>query len=104
MNSNGDRGAKIWVTELGWADKGPGSPFTVGPTEQVRRITAAYRMLGQQRKPLKLRGAIYTFWRDLPPYPPNYKDFWSLHTGLVTRDGNLKKSFKAFARAIRRFR
>jgi hypothetical protein len=104
MNSRSDARAKIWLTELGWADKGPRSPFTVGAAEQVRRIAGAYKMLGQQRARLKLRGAIYTFWRDLPPYPPKYKDFWSLHTGLVRRDGSTKKAFHAFAKAVKRFR
>ena len=104
MNAHNDRRAKIWVTELGWADKGPGSPFTVGAKRQASRITAAYRMLAQQRSALKLRGVVYTFWRDLPPYPPVYKDFWSLHTGLLRQDGSVKASFRAFAKAIKRFR
>jgi hypothetical protein len=104
MNRGGDSDAKIWVTELGWADRGPSSPFTVGASVQTKRISAVYKMLHQQQGPLKLRGAIYTFWRDLPPYPPKYKDFWSLHTGLVRRNGTLKKSFKAFVKAIARFK
>ncbi len=104
MNRRRDRSAKIWVTELAWSDVGPGSPFRVGKNGQASRISGAYRLIGKQRKRLKLRGAIYVYWRDLPPYPPRFRDFWGLHTGLLRQNGTPKKSFFSFKKAIGRLK
>lgn len=104
MNKRRDRSAKIWVTELAWSDVGPGSRFRVGKVGQANRITGAFKLIGQLRKKMKLRGAIYVYWRDLPPYPPNYTDFWGLHTGLIRLDGSFKPAFYAFKKAISRLR
>jgi hypothetical protein len=100
MNTRGDRSGKLWVTELAWSDVGPGNKFRVGPAGQAKRITEAFKLIGAQRSKLNLRGVIYVYWRDLPPYPPNFRDFWGLHTGLVRQDGSFKKAFYAFKNAV----
>lgn len=108
MNKRRDRSAKIWVTEVSWSDVGPGSPFRVGKAGQASRITGALKFIGKERSRLKLRGAIYVFWRDMPPYPrpdgsPG-KDFWGLHTGLLRTNGAPKRSFYSFKKAIGRLK
>lgn len=108
MNRSRDRRAKIWVTEVSWSDVGPGSPFRVGKAGQAKRITGALKFVGKERKRLRLRGAIYVFWRDMPPYTrfdgsPG-KDFWGLHTGLLNMDGSFKKAYFAFKKAVSRLR
>lgn len=104
MNKRRDRRTKLWVTELAWSDVGPGSPFRVGKNGQANRIKDAYRLIGKQRRRLNLRGAIYVYWRDLPPYPPRFTDFWGLHTGLLRKDGSPKRSFFRFKQAISRLK
>src|SRR5213076_3416225 len=85
MDRHGDR-SPIWVTEVGWASAGPPSDFTVGPRGQAERIGATLLGLAAQRRQLGLRGIVYFGLRDIPVYAGG-KDFWGLHTGLLTRSG-----------------
>src|SRR3954447_3047707 len=100
MNANHDKRAKIWVTELAWSDVGPSSAFRVGAKAQGTRIRGAVKLRGQARSRYGIRGAIYVYWRDLNPYPPSFKDFWGLHTGLLRKDGSPKSAFFQFKKAI----
>jgi hypothetical protein len=104
MNRRGDRRARIWVTELGWGDRGPRHRFIVGSRGQARRIRTSFAYVRRHRKGLRLRGVVYYSWRDSPPYPPTYKDMWGLHTGLLRLDGSPKPAYRAFRRAVRVYR
>lgn len=95
MNRFGDRKARLWITELGWADSGPPSRFTVGSREQAARIRSTIGDLWTQRERLGIRGFVYYNWRDSPPYAGR-SDFWGLHTGLFDIDGRPKPSYEAF--------
>jgi hypothetical protein len=99
MNRFGDTGARIWITELGWSDAGPKSPFRVGPRQQADLITRSFRLIGTKWYNWGIRGVIYAFWKDGRPYPPQFKDFWGLHTGLFRKDGKPKKAYSAFVHA-----
>jgi hypothetical protein len=100
MNRHGDRRGKIWITELGWGDVGPKHRLIVGPEGQARRIAQAFALIRKLRRPLKLSGVVYYRWRDVPAYPPQYKDQWGLHTGLLDINGASKPAFNAFKDAI----
>lgn len=104
MDKSGDRRGRIWVTEFGWATAGPPSRFRVSERGQASRIAATLRSLHRARRRLRVRGAIYYNWRDNPPYPPLYQDFFGLHTGLHFRDGRAKASQPAFQRVATRLR
>jgi polysaccharide biosynthesis protein PslG len=104
MNRRGDRRGSIWITELGWGDKGPSSRFIVGANGQASRIAKSFALIRKQRRRLRLRGVVYFSWRDGRPYAPHFKDLWGLHTGLLDRDGNPKPAFSAFKRAVGRLR
>jgi hypothetical protein len=104
MNRHGDRRATIWITELGWGDKGLRHRFIVGAKGQASRITKSFALIRKQRRRLRLRGVVYFSWRDARPYAPNFKNLWGLHTGLLDIDGNPKPAFSAFERAVRRLR
>jgi len=99
MNSRRDRRAKIWVTELGWADKGPRHRFVVGARGQAKRIGSSFKVVRKLRRPLKLRGLVYYSWRDAIPIAD---DEWGLHTGLLRVNGRRKPAYGAFVRAARR--
>jgi hypothetical protein len=104
MDDNGDRRSHIWVTEMGWADAGPASSFTVGGSGQAERISTALSRLVSERAQTRLRGIVYFGWRDGAPYAPAFKDFWGLHTGLLTLAGRPKPALKAFADTVSRLR
>jgi hypothetical protein len=97
----GDRRRRIWITELGWADSGPTHRFNLGPAGQPKMIRKAVRWVIKKRKKLRLRGFVYFQWRDQRPYPPEYKDMWGLHTGLLNLDGVAKPAYRAFKSAAR---
>jgi hypothetical protein len=97
LDDNGND-APIWVTEIGWASGGPRSPFTVGERGQAARIGALLAGLAARRQELGVRGVVYYDWKDARPYPGG-KDFFGLHTGLLTIDGRPKPALAAFSRA-----
>jgi polysaccharide biosynthesis protein PslG len=97
MNSRGDRAARIWVTELGWADRGPRHRFVVGAGGQAQRLRDSFRALRQLRGALRVRGLVWYQWRD-QRRPRGASDEWGYHTGLLTASGRRKPAFNAFAR------
>jgi hypothetical protein len=104
MNRRGDRGGRIWITEIGWGDEGLRHRFIVGARGQASRITKSFAVIKRQRRRLRLRGVVYFSWRDSEPYAPLYRNLWGLHTGLLDNDGTPKRAFFAFERAVRRLR
>jgi polysaccharide biosynthesis protein PslG len=104
MNRRGDRRGSIWITELGWGDKGLRHRFIVGAKGQASRITRSFALIRRERRRLRLRGVVYFCWRDADPYPPRYQNLWGLHTGLLNKDGTPKRAFFAFKRAVGRLR
>ena len=98
MDNRKDKKAKIWITELGWGDKGPRHRFIVGRQGQAKRIKDSFKVIKKQRRKLKLRGLVYFSWRDTEPYAPNFEDLWGLHTGLLDKKGNRKPAYNAFVR------
>jgi hypothetical protein len=96
LNHGHARKAKIWVTEFGWSDVGPASSFRAGSAGQARQVRQALSALVGLRSHLRLRGLVYYSWRDGAPYPPAFRDFWGLHTGLLRRNGSPKPAFASF--------
>jgi hypothetical protein len=104
MNRRKDRGAKIWITELGWCDRGVRHRFCVGTRKQASLIRSSLKVIHKQRKRLRLRGFVYFSWRDGAPYAPDFRDQWGLHTGLLKVNSQPKPALKAFQRGARAFR
>jgi hypothetical protein len=105
LNSYGGRATSLRVSEFGWADRGPEHPkgrFTVGK-KQGPYTYQAIRELWKARKRLKLRGIVYYDWRDQPVYAGG-KNFWGLHTGLLTINGHAKPALRWFKKAVRSLR
>jgi polysaccharide biosynthesis protein PslG len=99
-----DGGAAIRVTEFGWSDSGPYSGFRAGVRGQARLISTTVPALARAAGALRIRGIVYYDWRDSRPYPPRYRDFWGLHTGLLRRNGRAKPALAAFQAAVARSR
>jgi hypothetical protein len=104
MNARGDRRGRIWITEIGWGDRGPKHRYIVGEKGQATRIARSLALIRKQRAKLRLRGVVYFCWRDAPPYAPDFKDMWGLHTGLLDINGQPKQSFGVFGRQLRALR
>jgi hypothetical protein len=104
MNRRGDGRGKIWVTEIGWGDKGLRHRFIVGAAGQSRRVRSSLAYIRRARGRLGLRGFVYFSWRDSRPYAPLFRNLWGLHTGLIDENGNPKRAFQSFKQAVSRIR
>jgi hypothetical protein len=100
MNRRRDRRARIWITELGWCDRGVRHRFCVGARRVSRNIKASFRVIKRKRGAYRLRGFVYFAWRDARPYGRG--DMWGLHTGLLKLNGRRKASYRVFSRTVRR--
>jgi polysaccharide biosynthesis protein PslG len=102
-NRIGGRSDKLWITEVGWCDKGykPGHRFCVGSTRQAKYIGQSLSLMKKKRSAWKLRGFVLFSWRDGRPYAG--RDFWGNHTGLLTIKGKKKPAYNAFVRGVKRF-
>jgi hypothetical protein len=96
---------KLWITEIGWASGGKKHRLRKGRRGQAREITKAVKLIGKQRKRLKLRGFIYYNWRDAKPYREGISaGTWGFHAGLLELDGGKKPAHRAFRVAVGRLR
>jgi hypothetical protein len=104
VNRIGGGSDKLWISEVGWCDKGykPGHRFCVGTKRQTSYTSQALSLIKKKRSAWKLRGFVWFSWRDGKPYVKG-KDFWGNHTGLLTIPGKKKPAFNAFARGVKRF-
>jgi hypothetical protein len=85
-----DQKARLWVTEVGWATGGQGSPLRVSPEVQASYLHNTYRLLAKTRKRLRLVSVVWYSWRDLPGV------IWFNHTGLFDQALNPKPAWYAF--------
>lgn len=104
MDAHGDRRGQIWITEIGWGDRGPKHRYVVGARGQAKRIAASLALIRRQRIRLGIRGFVYFCWRDAPPYAPDFKDMWGLHTGLLDINGQPKPALDVFGLGLKGLR
>jgi len=104
MDRKHDRRAGIWITEIGWGDRGPKHRFIVGARGQATRIGSALTFIRKNQRALRLRGVVYFSWRDGAPYAPKFNDMWGLHTGLLDINGQPKPAYAAFGNRMKLFR
>jgi len=65
--ANRDRGARMYVTEMGWGSENNVRKvaFEQGIKGQVRQLRGAYRYLLRKRGKLNLKGAYWFSWKDV---------------------------------------
>ena len=95
-----DRGASLWVTEIGWSSQRGSYYLEVGKKPQARLLRKSFRYFTRQRKRLNIKTVSWFSWRDTPP------EFelciWCPSSGLFTRDGFAPKpAWRAFTRFTR---
>ena len=95
-----DRRGKVWITALGWSDRGARSSLRVGRKGQAKRVSRVLRLLVRDRRRLALRGVAYVAWRDRRAH----KRSWVNNAGLLNRRGRRKPAYSAFGRGVRPFR
>ncbi len=97
----GDRGAGIWVTEIGWASGGPpDEPYVKGDKGQAHLLSKALGKMQSRRRRYNLRGAFWYSWRDKEGGEKICA--WCGNAGLRAMDGSPKPAWKAFSRIAKR--
>jgi len=64
MIFNGDRGARFYVTEMGWGSDGFESRWERGPAGQARELDRAFAMLAGNRQRWNIGGVWWFSWTD----------------------------------------
>ena len=103
MKRGRDGKAKLWITEIGWADTGNRHYLVKGAKGQAREITQSIALIKRERTRRRLRGFIYYQWKDSPPAGGRVDPgTWGFHAGLLRRDGREKRAFHAFKAAVKK--
>jgi hypothetical protein len=100
LDRHGDRKAGMWVTEVGWAARGPSdNPYVKGLDGQARVLARALSEYKRKARSLRLRGVFWYSWRDLKG--GNSICDWCGNAGLRTKQGEPKPAWEAFVRVAR---
>ena len=94
----GDRSARLWLTEIGWGTGGDKRHFAYTTrAEQARKLAGTFRVALEGRRRYGLDMAIWFSLQDREPTPEERAvGHWQPHTGLFTKSGAQKPSWRAF--------
>ena len=96
MRRRGDGRKPIWLTEVGWATGGdvsrPTRKFKTSLKGQAARLRSTFTKGARLKRRLGIGLMVWFSWRDRAP-GPGESNWWAIHTGLFTREGNAKPSW-----------
>ena len=93
--------ADLWITEIGWASSGdPGERLVTDPKGQARLLRETFSQFTDHARGWRLRGIWWYAWRDTRQ--ADAVCAWCAGSGLVTRTGEAKRSFRELRRIARR--
>lgn len=93
----GDRRQVIWLTEVGYASRGPKGHFLVNSEQgQAEKLASTLKLVRKNRKRYQVGTVHWYNWRDTAPYDAGGE--WFQYAGLYREDGSPKPSCNAYAR------
>jgi hypothetical protein len=96
-----DRRKSLWITELGWATGGKVSKgtrkFKTSRKGQAKRLSQTLKAVLRNRRRYKIGMFIWFSWRDRRPLGGE-RNWWAINTGLFTRAGVAKPSWKSYVK------
>ena len=96
MQRAGDRRARMWVTEAGWASGGPKHPLNKGRRGQARQLKGLYRLFLKKRRAWNVETVAWYSWRDSDAAQGLCE--WCPFSGLMTANLSPKPAWKAFVK------
>lgn len=93
MRKAGDRGADLWISEIGWASDHVHNQLGVGRKGQAKMLRKMYRMFARKRDEWNVESVDWYAWQDIDS--EDYCDFCR-RSGLVDVQQRPKPSFDAF--------
>lgn len=101
IRRSGDRGADLWVGEIGWASAGSKrNDLVKNRRGQAKSLSKAYKRLLRKRKQWNIRSALWYTWRDFDG--ADQKCRWCPKAGLVNERLKAKPAWDAYRRLIRK--
>jgi Glycosyl hydrolase catalytic core len=94
MKRGGDRGADLWITELGWGSARSGNPLNRGPKGQATNLQQAFKYFTKRRGRLNAQTVIWFSWMD----SQTRICAWCPTSGLFTSQLTPKRSWQAFTK------
>jgi hypothetical protein len=89
-----DKGADLWVTEIGWGSTKKGR-LGVGKKKQSKLLQQSFKLLNRKRGKWNVGGAFWYTWRDIANAPCE----WCGSAGLFRQNGfDPKPAWKKFVR------
>jgi hypothetical protein len=89
-----DKGAKLWITELGWGSKKKGR-LGVGTKKQAKLLQKSFKLMLKKRAKWHVGGVMWYTFRDLGDAPCD----WCSSAGLFRQNGfDPKPSWNKFVR------
>ena len=77
-----DKGADLWITEIGWGSKNKGR-LGVGKSKQGKLLKQAFKLLLKKRGKWHVGGVFWYTWRDIANAPCD----WCGSAGLFGQSG-----------------
>jgi len=97
IDAAGDRGARIRITELGWASDGPAAdPMNKGLAGQAKMLEKAYRLIKRHRREWRIEGIDWHSFQDVGPDAGAPVCSFCPGSGLVTAAREPKPAWDAF--------
>jgi hypothetical protein len=93
MRRGGDRGAGLWISEIGWASDRVHNQLGVGRKGQAKMLRKSFGLFERKRRAWNLTGVNWYAWQDTDE--PGYCDF-CMRSGLVSVGREPKPSYDAF--------
>jgi hypothetical protein len=100
MRRAGDPNANLWITGIGWSDRGHGRRLRKSRLRQAALIRGAMRTLAHARSSLRLSGVSYVTWRD----GRAAGSAWQRRAGLLDARGRPKAAYGSFRVAAQAMR
>jgi hypothetical protein len=94
MKKAHDKGADLWITEIGWGSKSGGNPLNRGTKGQAQELTDAFKYFKKNRNALNIANVDWFSWMDSKSKICS----WCSSSGLFKSGLKAKPSLKAFTK------
>jgi hypothetical protein len=94
MKKAGDKGASMYVTEVGAGSAKGGNPLNRGEKGQAKLLKDVYKQFTKKRRSWKIQSVDWFSWQDSGTSICS----WCASSGLLTQSGAAKRSYKEFTK------
>ena len=97
MDRAGDRSAKLWIGEVGWASAGDPHELVKNRPLQAKLLQQSFSMFLAERKRWNIRSVFWYIWKD---FNETGTCPWCAKAGLLNKAGEAKPAWNAYRTLI----